>query len=459
MDDAGVENVVKMHVSNLVLTGNAGNHGNFKAWRKLAIAVAHDLDISHISSKLAALRQPSSQSTPLEISDDEGEGDVEESGKECNARARTEAENRNYSMGSGDYGQTGASTSSSSIVLPLQVQARSKVPKLEDLHRLVCHVMAVYAFDASGGFLLDGDGLKAICKIENVPKLSSFERWIQRSALKALTEELVGGRKRATDIPEQFLCAICKYLLFEPVTTNCGHNFCRPCLRRWILKRKHTCPVCRNGIAKKWRMPVNKSIWNALGSLYPDQVEERRKQEREDELERRRETDLSTDGKKRKRRSRPGQCYKCLGEFSNLVVHMRICEGTGKRRRTLTGRSPGRTPTRTSTETLQSSSQIRETPRSTTNTKDGISETFTYITTADGRRQTGIMDSTAILHLPSGVTHAAKMELRRLTSLNKPLSSFHRRILVNLQRGDKGVRLQLLEQATDESKVQYCNIL
>ena len=34
----------------------------------------------------------------------------------------------------------------------------------------------------------------------------------------------------ADSIPEQFSCAICQLLMYEPVTTNCGHNFCKGCL-------------------------------------------------------------------------------------------------------------------------------------------------------------------------------------------------------------------------------------
>lgn len=28
-------------------------------------------------------------------------------------------------------------------------------------------------------------------------------------------------------------CPLCRALLFEPVTTTCGHNFCRSCIVRY----------------------------------------------------------------------------------------------------------------------------------------------------------------------------------------------------------------------------------
>jgi hypothetical protein len=40
-------------------------------------------------------------------------------------------------------------------------------------------------------------------------------------------------------------CAICLQLLCEPVTTPCGHSFCRLCLVSTLRKNKKKCPTCR----------------------------------------------------------------------------------------------------------------------------------------------------------------------------------------------------------------------
>ena len=39
-------------------------------------------------------------------------------------------------------------------------------------------------------------------------------------------------------------CILCLKLLFEPVTTPCGHSFCRPCFAR-ALDHGNKCPCCR----------------------------------------------------------------------------------------------------------------------------------------------------------------------------------------------------------------------
>eukprot|EP01083_Nonionella_stella_P206932 752199_1 len=41
-----------------------------------------------------------------------------------------------------------------------------------------------------------------------------------------------------------FDCPLCFQLLFEPITLECGHTFCRDCLYQAFQFKKH-CPLCR----------------------------------------------------------------------------------------------------------------------------------------------------------------------------------------------------------------------
>uniref|UniRef100_A0A8C6UDX3 E3 ubiquitin-protein ligase TRIM39-like n=1 Tax=Neogobius melanostomus TaxID=47308 RepID=A0A8C6UDX3_9GOBI len=44
---------------------------------------------------------------------------------------------------------------------------------------------------------------------------------------------------------EQFLCSICLEVFSEPVTTPCGHNFCKSCIsQHWDTSRSCSCPLC-----------------------------------------------------------------------------------------------------------------------------------------------------------------------------------------------------------------------
>lgn len=44
---------------------------------------------------------------------------------------------------------------------------------------------------------------------------------------------------------ENLSCVICTEILINPVTLNCGHSFCRHCVKR-ALKTKPVCPSCRH---------------------------------------------------------------------------------------------------------------------------------------------------------------------------------------------------------------------
>lgn len=43
---------------------------------------------------------------------------------------------------------------------------------------------------------------------------------------------------------ESLRCTICLRMLFQPVTTSCGHSFCKNCLLQSMTLCK-LCPLCR----------------------------------------------------------------------------------------------------------------------------------------------------------------------------------------------------------------------
>lgn len=69
-------------------------------------------------------------------------------------------------------------------------------------------------------------------------------------------------------------CHVCYHLMLNPVTTPCGHTFCRKCLAR-ILDHARLCPVCRRELPlppSLSRHPNNKVLTDTMTSLCPDQV-------------------------------------------------------------------------------------------------------------------------------------------------------------------------------------------
>jgi hypothetical protein len=78
-------------------------------------------------------------------------------------------------------------------------------------------------------------------------------------------------------IEKEFECQICLDLLVEPVTTLCGHTFCKICLVKF-LDTKLNCPICRRPILQnKETMAKNVIFENLIKSTNKDRYEERLK--------------------------------------------------------------------------------------------------------------------------------------------------------------------------------------
>ncbi|XP_024147771.1 E3 ubiquitin-protein ligase TRIM39 isoform X2 [Oryzias melastigma] len=57
---------------------------------------------------------------------------------------------------------------------------------------------------------------------------------------------------------EQFLCSICQEVFKEPVSTRCGHNFCKSCITEyWDSTCQIQCPLCRTKFYRRPKFFVN----------------------------------------------------------------------------------------------------------------------------------------------------------------------------------------------------------
>ncbi|XP_030004446.1 E3 ubiquitin-protein ligase TRIM39-like [Sphaeramia orbicularis] len=60
---------------------------------------------------------------------------------------------------------------------------------------------------------------------------------------------------------DQFLCAICLDVFTDPVTTPCGHNFCKNCIiENWSTDVQNQCPLCKMDFDTRPEMHVNTFI-------------------------------------------------------------------------------------------------------------------------------------------------------------------------------------------------------
>jgi len=82
-----------------------------------------------------------------------------------------------------------------------------------------------------------------------------------------------------------FNCPLCLRLLWQPVTTSCGHTFCRTCIER-NLDHRHECPLCKASLqadgSSTWG--VNEFIEQSIKRLFPVDAIERQNRFEEEQL-------------------------------------------------------------------------------------------------------------------------------------------------------------------------------
>lgn len=103
---------------------------------------------------------------------------------------------------------------------------------------------------------------------------------------KALDTAVLEHLKEATRV--ELDCQVCYGLFLDPLTTSCGHTFCRKCVRR-VLDHSVHCPICRRQInmsptLSEAEYPTNKRLNALLSGLCPEAVATRAEQVLQDEL-------------------------------------------------------------------------------------------------------------------------------------------------------------------------------
>lgn len=75
---------------------------------------------------------------------------------------------------------------------------------------------------------------------------------------------------------DDFDCTVCLKLLYEPVTTPCGHSFCRSCLFQ-SMDRSNKCPLCRTVLFVSPRScAISVTLNNIILKNFPDEYAERK---------------------------------------------------------------------------------------------------------------------------------------------------------------------------------------
>uniref|UniRef100_A0A8C3SIK6 RING-type domain-containing protein n=1 Tax=Chelydra serpentina TaxID=8475 RepID=A0A8C3SIK6_CHESE len=70
------------------------------------------------------------------------------------------------------------------------------------------------------------------------------------------------------DVKDQATCSICKDLFRDPVSSECGHSFCRECITQHCKEKEfyNVCPQCRKTF-QKINLRPNRELKNIVESI------------------------------------------------------------------------------------------------------------------------------------------------------------------------------------------------
>jgi hypothetical protein len=137
------------------------------------------------------------------------------------------------------------------------------------------------AEDATCISLADSSGRSSVAARQCLPC-----RLLKKAASAGAAVKLSSKRKR---FPidrfdrEDFECSLCLRLLWEPVTTTCGHMFCRGCLDR-VTDHSTSCPLCKNNLSEPLSQRATTDVFERLIKDFLPQEFEERKRIHEDEV-------------------------------------------------------------------------------------------------------------------------------------------------------------------------------
>eukprot|EP00316_Scyphosphaera_apsteinii_P020286 CAMPEP_0119319780 /NCGR_PEP_ID=MMETSP1333-20130426/50340_1 /TAXON_ID=418940 /ORGANISM="Scyphosphaera apsteinii, Strain RCC1455" /LENGTH=357 /DNA_ID=CAMNT_0007326275 /DNA_START=149 /DNA_END=1223 /DNA_ORIENTATION=+ len=79
-----------------------------------------------------------------------------------------------------------------------------------------------------------------------------------------------------TALEKDLQCSICLELLIEPVSTHCGHSFCKGCYLQATDSKQPRCPYCRTAQPVNHVPKVNVALWSTIQQSCAPQLKRRR---------------------------------------------------------------------------------------------------------------------------------------------------------------------------------------
>ncbi|XP_056264375.1 E3 ubiquitin-protein ligase TRIM21-like [Pseudoliparis swirei] len=109
---------------------------------------------------------------------------------------------------------------------------------------------------------------------------------------------------------DQFLCSVCLDVFTDPVTTPCGHNFCKKCINHyWNTNNQNMCPLCKKVFFSRPELLVN-TLFSEMVSQFRQSTQQKASSSSSEQQE-----------------SRPGEvpCDVCTGTKLKALKSCLVC--------------------------------------------------------------------------------------------------------------------------------------
>ncbi|XP_056266671.1 E3 ubiquitin-protein ligase TRIM39-like [Pseudoliparis swirei] len=109
---------------------------------------------------------------------------------------------------------------------------------------------------------------------------------------------------------DQFLCSVCLDVFTDPVTTPCGHNFCKNCINdNWNTNNQNMCPLCQKVFFSRPELLVN-TLFSEMVSQFRQSTQQKASSSSSEQQE-----------------SRPGEvpCDVCTGTKLKALKSCLVC--------------------------------------------------------------------------------------------------------------------------------------
>ncbi|GFP87457.1 lon peptidase n-terminal domain and ring finger protein 1 [Phtheirospermum japonicum] len=144
----------------------------------------------------------------------------------------------------------------------------------EKVMSLQCNSVTSYILKANALILLEKYELArdVICSGLQIDPQSNPLKNLERSIGNIFMRRSQVKPQRTDD----YDCTLCLKLLYEPITTPCGHSFCRSCLFQ-TMDRGNRCPLCRTVLLNSPRTcAISVTLNNIIQKNFPEEYAERK---------------------------------------------------------------------------------------------------------------------------------------------------------------------------------------